>query len=216
MLFSWFTLASAYSGPPPTGSTGPLVAALSPLGYAGLDATAEQRREISAILANLAQSNPNPRPATDLDGGWELIYSDAPDVVGLARSGPLLRLLRVGQQIDKTEGTIANIIEFGPRSWLPLAAANAEGDRFQQRVLLKYEVDEGGTQCTLTLTGAGLAPKTLLGVSLDSVPPLKLEGPLGLPFGTFECLYNDGDVRVVRTAQGYYGVNQRLGPDENW
>ena len=54
----------------------------------------------------------------------------------------------------------------------------------------------------------------MAGVDLASAPPLKLQGPLAVPFGQFEVLYNDGSLRVVRTQQGYYSVNRRLGPDE--
>jgi hypothetical protein len=64
-------------------------------------------------------------------------------------------------------------------------------------------------------TYTGPVPQ-VLGVSLASAPPLRLQGPLELPFGSFEVLYNDGDLRIVKTQQGYWGVNRRLGPDESW
>ena len=40
------------------------------------------------------------------------------------------------------------------------------------------------------------------------------EAPFKVPFGNFDVLYNDGDIRVVRTIQGYYGVNRRITAEE--
>ena len=31
-----------------------------------------------------------------------------------------------------------------------------------------------------------------------------------LPFGEFNVLYNDGQMRIVKTQQGYWGVNERF------
>ena len=100
------------------------------------------------------------------------------------------------------------------------------------------------TLVDLKIRGAAFAAKQVLGVSLDSVPVLRLgPGPLEPPFGTFECLYCEGgletnaldgdmaevcsidglqgygecaSIRVVRTQQGYYSVNRRMGPSEGW
>ena len=196
--------------------TAPLLAALQPLGFAGFEANAAQRRDIAKLLDELKSANPNAAPATDLDGDWELIYSDAPDIVGLANSGPLVQLARVGQQIDASAGTIANVIEYAPQSWLPLDAVGAGNDVLQQRVLLSYTVDTDGRRCKLNIAGLSLGARRLLGVSLAAAPPLTVRGVLELPFGDFECLYNDGDVRVIRTAQGFYGVNRRMAGGDGW
>ena len=205
--------------PPPSAATAPLLDALAPLGYAGFDASAKQRREVESLLKDLIALNPNPQPAVgaSLDGDWELIYSDAPDITGLANSGPLLALRRVGQQIDADAGTIQNVIEYGPRSWLPgLDLANAREDVLQQRVLLSYSVAEDGRRCRLQISGLQLGARQLLGTNLRSTPPLTLKGFVEAPFGDFTCLYNDGDVRVVRTLQGYYGVNRRCPKGRGW
>ena len=179
----------------------PLMRALAPLGESGyLTANAAQRREVTDCLKSLSAAEPTARCAEQLDGDWLLLYTDAPDITGLDNSGPFVRLKRIGQSIDAAAGRIANVIEYEGREWLPGRAA---GDALQQRVLLDYTVDAStGRKVTLSLSGLAIAPKQIAGVNLASAPPLKLQGPLSLPFGNFECMYNDGELRVVRTAQG--------------
>ena len=131
---------------------------------------------------------------------------------------PALRAFdRYGQRIDEASGTIENVIEYTPAAWVPLDALvrlGAADDRLQQRVLLEYEYD--GPRCTAKLAGVSLRARRLLGVSLESASPLTLKGPLTLPFGNFEVLYNDGSLRAVRTQQGYWGVNRRCDEDDGW
>ncbi|CAE6940033.1 unnamed protein product [Symbiodinium natans] len=38
---------------------------------------------------------------------------------------------------------------------------------------------------------------------------VNLRGPLSLPFGKFEILYLDEEIRIIRTGQGWYSVNRR-------
>lgn len=85
----------------------------------------------------------------------------------------------------------------------------------QQRVLLKYEV-QNGNRCNLSILGARFQAQQFLGVSLAAAPPLTLQSGLELPFGTFTCLYNDGEIRVVKTQQGYLGVNRRMEAPDGW
>lgn len=212
----WFVAITVGLCAPPAASVTSLLSAIAPLGFGGFDASAQQRKDISFLLKQLGQVNPNPQPATDLQGDWELLYSDAPDITGLINSGPFVRLVRIGQQIDSSAMTIANVIEYAPRTWLPLEQVGAIEDRLQQRVLLSYSVEDGGKRCKLKVAGLALGARKLLGVSFASAPPLTLRGPLELPFGEFECVYNDGNVRVVRTAQGYYSVNRRFPPGDGW
>merc|ERR1712232_913375 len=44
--------------------------------------------------------------------------------------------------------------------------------------------------------------------------PLELRGPLTAPFGQFEILYLDEEMRIIRTNQNYLAVNLRSG--EEW
>ena len=93
----------------------------------------------------------------------------------------------------------------------------APDDTFQQRVLLTYEVDaESGRKCSLKIAGVAFKPGQIAGINLDSAPPLTLKGLVTLPFGDFECIYNDGLIRVVRTVQGYFSVNRRFPEGEGW
>ena len=39
--------------------------------------------------------------------------------------------------------------------------------------------------------------------------PVNLQGPLTAPFGKFDLLYLDDDMRITKTYQGYYSVNVR-------
>jgi len=84
----------------------------------------------------------------------------------------------------------------------------------QQRVLLSYTAI--GSRVELQLLGTEFRAGKVLGVDLSAAPPLTLQRDLSLPFGSFEILYNDGSLRVVKTAQGYWGVNKRLPPGEGW
>lgn len=44
--------------------------------------------------------------------------------------------------------------------------------------------------------------------------PVRLRGPLKAPFGKFEILYLDTEMRIIKTGQGYYAVNVR--ENEMW
>jgi len=194
-------------------ATEPLRRALDSLGPVGyLTAAPAQRKKIDALLRQLL------RPAESLDGDWELVYTDAPDITGLANSGPLFEVSRIGQSFNADAGTVENIIEFVPREWLP---GRGDGDRLQNRVLLDYDVEPvQGRDITAKLTGLKIipknSPKQMAGFSLPDAPPLNLQGPLSVPFGNLECVYNDGDLRVFRTRQGYWIVAKRLPQDDGW
>ena len=197
-------------------ATEPLMRALQLLGPDGyLTATSAQRRDITKCLEALAATDPSAQCAADgkLDGDWLLLYTDAPDITGLSNSGPFVRLNRIGQSIDAAGGKIQNVIEYTGREWLP---GRAEGDTLQQRVLLDFEVKDNGRSVVLNLKGLEIAPKQIAGVNLAAAPPLTLQGPLSLPFGNFDCVFNDGGLRVVRTLQGYWSVNQKLPVGEGW
>lgn len=184
----------------------------------GFAATAASKKEVDGLLNQLVTlADESETRASDLSGDWVLLYSDAPDIIGLEfQSGPLATVRRIGQQIDAAAGTIENVIEYGPAEWLagPLSGIGATGDAVQQRVCLGYSVE--GTRCKLTIAGAGLRLQQVLGVDLGSVPPLELKGGATLPFGEFNVLYNDGQMRIVKTQQGYWGVNERCAAGEGW
>ena len=133
-----------------------------------------------------------------LAGNWTLLWTDAPDILNLG--SPLARVGRIGQEIKGN--TIENIIEYYPPTWVP---DRFRKDNVEQRVILEYE--RSGNKVDLKVKGLKFAPKTLFGFGLES--QLTAAGPLALPFGSFDILFNDGDLRIVRTTQGFYSVNER-------
>lgn len=158
----------------------------------GFRASQEQKKAVAAAINVLASSSQQSVP--DISGDWELIYTDAPDILGLdAQAGPFLTCTRIGQQISEAEGTIANVIEYGPRAWATSLVRQSKGDRLQQRVITSFarRTDEP-LKVDLKIKGAALLPKQILGISLQAFPPLKLEGILQPPFGSFEVLYCEG------------------------
>ena len=58
------------------------------------------------------------------------------------------------------------------------------------------------------LKGAGLRPRRVLNRDLE-LGPYDTTGLFSLPFGEFKVLYNDGSLRVVKTGQNFYSVNER-------
>ena len=145
------------------------------------------------------------------------------------------------------QAPISNVIEYGPREWASSFVTQAQGDRLQQRVITSFaRRDDAPTKVDLKIRGAAFLPKQLLGISLDAVPPLKLQGVFEPPFGAFEVLYCEGpegptsaaalsdqmdavceidelagvgecsSIRVVRTQQGYYSINRRMTAQEGW
>jgi len=60
----------------------------------------------------------------------------------------------------------------------------------------------------LSVEGLDLVPKQVLGYQGDA---LELRGPLSgqVPFGSFEVVWLDEDMRVTKTDQGYLAINVR-------
>mmetsp|Transcript_33938 Transcript_33938/g.72472 ORF Transcript_33938/g.72472 Transcript_33938/m.72472 type:complete len:253 (-) Transcript_33938:335-1093(-) len=161
----------------------------------GFRASREQKKAVTAAIDVLAVSASGQfRSVPDISGDWELIYTDAPDILGLdAQAGPFLTCTRIGQQISETDRTIANVIEYEPREWATSLVGQAKGDRLQQRVITSFaRRATDPLKVDLKIKGAAFLPKQILGISLQSLPPIKLEGGLQPPFGSFEVLYCEG------------------------
>ena len=191
-----------------------LLNAIAPL-ERGFKADKQQRLAVESAIKELAASAPL-QALPDISGDWELIYTDAPDILGLdAQAGPLVTCTRIGQQISEADGqaawsecassqhpvrhltasepgpqalatlwnragggggrlvsagerlpvrrvllvptrgrpqppppdlaadlhagTIANVIEYGPRAWAANLVGQAKGDLLQQRVITSFE-----------------------------------------------------------------------------
>ena len=183
--------------------------------------------------------------APSLTGKWTLLYTDAPDILGLADNDSLGRLQRIGQECN--QGTIANVIEWFPPIW-----AGALPWQLPQRALQKVVTKATASPaepCKVNLVLQGLQVEwnlqngdndgggdddddddnnnnnnnTTTNTPLPSWlsffntnNPLVLQGPLTVPFGSFEILYLDDEIRIIRTNQGYYAINKRNTADTEW
>ncbi|CAB9503842.1 expressed unknown protein [Seminavis robusta] len=175
--------------------------------------------------------NDNTTPAISLAGKWDLIYTDAPDITSLDTSrNPLAtaKLGRIGQECDPP--FIKNVIEWKKPDWvdqLPLPFAGDKESRILQKVCTKATASPDNPMLVnLEVAGIDLvAPPKSNGSSGSSKPlqeaiedeglpvgilrnnPLELRGPLTAPFGQFEILYLDEEMRIIRTGQNYLAVN---------
>ena len=159
----------------------------------------EGREEVVAAIEQIAGLGVRD---AGIQGNWTLAWTDAPDILGLDSPAPLARLGRVGQEI--TADSIVNVIEWVPND-LARTFLGADGnDSVEQRVILAYTKTGDAVDCRLK--GVGLRPRQVLAKKVRK-RPLDLVGPADLPFGAFDVLFNDGDLRVVKTRQGYFAVN---------
>ena len=178
----------------------------------GFKASASQRGRIEGILRRLQSLNTCMEPAALLlstSSTWKLIYSDAPDIVGSGNGNEGLVLPRsgvIGQEFSAVEGTVTNIVELVPPA--PLSAV-LPSDSIVQRVVLNTQA-VSATRVRLQLKGTSVQAAKLLNQDASILPPLALSLPASLPFGEFDILFYDGELRVVRTTQGFYGVNVRV------
>ncbi len=172
--------------------------------------------------------------ACTLSGKWTLVYTDAPDITGLDTSrNPFstAQLGRIGQECSPPY--IKNVIEWKRPEWarnLPLsgneesrilqkvvtsASASPDKPKIVNLKVAGLELDSGSSgDSTLELTSR--IEKDGLLVGLLSANPIDLKGPLNPPFGQFEVLYLDDELRIIKTYQNYIAVNQRIKQGEEW
>jgi PAP_fibrillin len=220
----------------------------------GFQATQSQRKRAEEVLEELSRLNPSQDPARDyypnpgvngssphsssLCGKWTLIYTDAPDIVGLGAPNVLAELGRIGQHCDPP--FIKNVIEWKRPAWstdllsslLPSNVAPALPRRVLQKVItkarasseepLRVQLDVAGLQVSFdeetalssedggeNNSGTTVQARGLFGSYLSNAI-LDVQGPLSLPFGEFRVLYLDDAFRAIRTFQGYIAVNVRI------
>jgi hypothetical protein len=184
-----------------------------------------------------ADKSRNEQMAT-LAGKWTLVFTDAPDITGLDTSrNPFstAKLGKIGQECSPPY--IKNVIEWLRPDWasgLPLSGSD------ESRVLQKVVTSASATPekpLIVDLKVAGLElearsseddssedssdlasriQKQGIPVGLLSANPVDLKGPLNLPFGQFEILYLDADLRMIKTGQNFVAVNQRIRNGEEW
>ena len=169
--------------------------------------------------------------SVSLAGKWDLIYTDAPDITSLDTSrNPLAtaQLGRIGQECEPP--FIKNVIEWKKPDWssqLPLPFIGKSNSRILQKVCVKAKASpDRPFLVDLELVGIDLVapPRTsdndggslIEAIEEEGLPagilrnnPIELRGPLTAPFGQFEILYLDEEMRIVRTGQNYLAVNLR-------
>lgn len=188
----------------------------------GFEATDAQRNQVGNLISQLQQlkSRSNAESSTilsQLEGSWTLVYTDAPDIINLRPQLPAFgELGRIGQCCQAP--TISNVIEWVRPAWaatiLPFT---------KQRILQKVV-----TEAAPNPSKPGFVTLQLSGFQVDTVdnvedngqgrrrPWLDVNGPLTVPFGEFQVLYLDKELRITQTGQGYIAVNIRTRPSERW
>lgn len=159
-----------------------------------------------------------------------MIYTDAPDITSL-EGGPFstAKLGKIGQECDPP--SIKNVIEWQRPDWAAsLPFSGSDSSRVLQKVCCEgsassdkpKEVDlkllglelSGMNGSTVDDAQGGLGSLLNGPASLFESNPVKLQGPLTAPFGKFELLYLDDDMRITKTYQGFVAVNIR--EKEEW
>jgi hypothetical protein len=174
-----------------------------------------------------SSSSNTPPTSPTLAGKWTLVYTDAPDILSLADGGggPLGgKLEAIGQECAPPY--IRNVIAWRRPAWASVVLG--DDDDSDGRVLQKVVTQASATPdqpCRVNLVLKGLefsadntseAEEEETRSTEKSSPwpnwlsqPLKLSGPASLPFGSFTIMYLDDELRIVRTNQGYYAMNER-------
>lgn len=205
----------------------------------GFSASRTDRDKAKKIINKLSKYSPTDEPAaayyTDGDGSssarstltgkWTLIYTDAPDITSLD-GGPFstAKLGRIGQECDPP--TIKNVIEWQRPDWASsLPFSGGESSRVLQKVVTEGSATPDNPKMVdlkllgLELTGVDESDESGQEGGLNALlngpaalfqnNPVKLQGPLKGPFGRFNILYLDHDMRITKTYQGYLAVNVR-------
>jgi PAP_fibrillin len=205
----------------------------------GMDASSSQVARARQIIKELARYNPTKEPArpyyeyssnqptnpskNTIAGKWTLVWTDAPDITSL-KQNRLAQLGRIGQECSPP--FIKNVIEWKPPAW---ARNLPRSQRILQKVVTEATANPR-EPFRVNLQVAGLEVKTeakstgsylrdvqregLLVANLQR-NPIQLQGNVRLPFGQFEILYLDDEMRIIQTGQGYMAVNMRT-PGEEW
>lgn len=211
----------------------------------GFQANNSEKKRARELVFELAMFNPtedaaspyyehpdetNP-PLYSVEGNWTLVFTDAPDITTLDQN-LLAELGRIGQECRRPY--IKNVIEWKRPQWAAaLPFSGSEESRVIQKVITKAKSDRSRPMVVdLRLSGleittpgdeslkTGDLQKSIqqngLIAGIIQASPLKWMGPADAPFGEFEFLYVDEEIRVTKTGQNYIAVNKRIQPGEEW
>jgi len=212
----------------------------------GFSASRKDRDKAKSIINELSKLSPTEEPAAayysdaqatsddivpSLAGKWTLIYTDAPDITSLDAPLSIQKLGRIGQECDPP--LIKNVIEWKRPSWASsLPFSGDEDSRILQKIVTEgastpadnptvdlklVGLEISGTNGSMEESNSGLVNSLLNGpAALFEQNPIKLQGPLKGPFGKFDILYLDDEMRITKTYQGYYAVNVRQEKGNEW
>jgi hypothetical protein len=152
---------------------------------------------------------------------------------------PSAKLGRIGQECSKEMRTIKNVIEWSRPDWISrlLEGAGEADNGGSSRVLQKVVCEASASPDMPSRVQLKLAGFELLGdignndsqsqgqrsplafikegpAKILANNPVSLRGPLKAPFGFFDILYLDENMRIIKTGQGYLAVNVR--EDDEW
>ncbi|KAL7446783.1 hypothetical protein ACHAXM_011243 [Skeletonema potamos] len=208
----------------------------------GFSASRKDRDKAKKIINELSKLSPAEEPAAayyatsseaqarsednnvpSLAGKWNLMYTDAPDITSLD-GAPLSiqKLGRIGQECNPP--FIKNVIEWKRPDWASsLPFSGDEDSRILQKVVTEgTSTPADNPTVDLKLVGLEISGTNTDGSFLSGPAalfqnnPIKLQGPLKGPFGKFDILYLDDDMRITKTYQGFYAVNIRQDKENEW
>jgi hypothetical protein len=184
--------------------------------------------------------------SSSLTGRWTLVYTDAPDILTLADNEAVARVQRIGQECDTStiSNVIEWIAPRWINVLVPPNNSPQLPVRAIQKVVTQATASpDAPTKVNLRLQGLQVQWEFPMSThnenkddrnddtnsnsskrSSSSTPPpwwptpqnLRLQGPTTAPFGSFEILYLDNELRIIRTSQGYYAINRRNTPETEW
>ena len=175
---------------------------------------------------NNAQATSEDGPS--LAGKWTLLYTDAPDITSLDSPVSIQKLGRIGQECNPP--LIKNVIEWKRPDWASsFPFSGDDNSRILQKVvtegssspadnptvdlkLVGFEISGTNDNGSIGSDKGGMF-KSFGPAAFFEQNPIKLQGPLKGPFGKFDILYLDDDMRITKTYQVYYAVNIR---EEEW
>lgn len=166
-----------------------------------------------------------------LAGKWTLIYTDAPDITSLDAPFSVQKLGRIGQECNPP--LINNVIEYKRPNWASsLPFSGDEDSRILQKVITEgSSTPADNPTVDLKLVGLEISGSNGNGSMDETNPltkllngpaalfeenPIKLQGPLKGPFGKFDILYLDDEMRITKTYQGFFAVNVRQEKENEW
>lgn len=161
-----------------------------------------------------------------LAGKWTLAYTDAPDITSLGISQkqegslalpPAAKLGRIGQSCAPP--LIQNVIEWQQPDWASNLPFLSGSTRVLQKVLTEAVASPNKPKLVqlkvvgfdLVIDGDTKANRTdfLGSISPLMAQPIQARFPFPLPFGEFEVLFLDNEMRAVRTGENFLAVNIR-------